>query len=99
MKRLKILEISEQEAIILLDHNQDKFKMLVSNVFCPHCEGSLGNKVTEIIDYNIFLETSNDIVLKGNCKLCRGNVARLIETGENPDIKKKVNHILKMRNK
>lgn len=45
---------------------------LLSNVFCITCH------VTTIVDYKI-VSNKDDIVLKGKCKKCGRNVARLVE--------------------
>ena len=45
---------------------------LLENVFCSKCH------VTTIIDYKL-TSSDPDIVLKGKCQKCGGNVARLIE--------------------
>jgi hypothetical protein len=91
------IKISRDEAIVLLDNDQRLFHDLTKNVFCSHCQGSIGNKVTEIVNFKIFLENSNDIVLKGQCKACNGPVGRFIETGEDPEIDGKIIKILEKR--
>ena len=95
----KPIEISKEEAIILLDNSEDIYNRLVRNVFCMNCEGSEGDNTTEIINFNIYLETSGDIVFKGECKNCKSPVARFIETGENPATIGKVKDILRDRKK
>jgi len=97
MKRKSKIEISKLEAIILLDDSEDIYNMLIQNVFCPNCQGSIGDKVTEIINYKIYLESSNDVVMEGRCKKCQNPVARFIETSENPKTVAKIDRILKMR--
>ena len=47
-------------------------KMLLDNVFCGKC------KMTTIVDYTIE-NNGSDIVLRGKCAKCGGNVARVIE--------------------
>lgn len=97
MIRNSSIEISKQEAIILFDESEEIYNRLIKNVFCPNCQGSMGDKVTEIINYKIFLENSNDVIIKGKCKKCQNQVSRFIETGENPKIIEKVHQILKKR--
>ena len=45
---------------------------ILDNVFCLNC------KVTTIVDYNVTSD-KNDILLKGKCKKCGRDVARLVE--------------------
>ncbi len=97
MIRKSVIEISKQEAILLFDESEEIYNRLIKNAFCSNCQGSIGNKVTEIINYKIYLESSNDVVIKGKCKKCQNPVARFVETGENPKTAVKVNQILKMR--
>ncbi|MDG5789356.1 hypothetical protein QA612_17995 [Evansella sp. AB-P1] len=47
-------------------------KKLEENVFCSRCG------VTTIIDYTVYSSDFN-ILLKGRCKECNGEVARLID--------------------
>jgi hypothetical protein len=53
--------------------NRSTQNMLLENVFCLNC------KVTTIIDYKIIMDKP-DIVLKGKCKKCGRDVARLVES-------------------
>lgn len=47
---------------------------LLSNVFCSKCYN------TTIIDYTLH-DSEQGILLKGKCKQCGGNVARVVEEG------------------
>lgn len=53
--------------------NFDIKEKILKNVFCGSCE-----RTTTIIDY-IGKTSHNDLVLKGKCKKCGHEVARLIE--------------------
>jgi len=97
MIRKSIIEITKQEAIILFDNSEEIYNKLIKNVFCSNCQGSIGDKVTEIINYKIYLENTNNVVIKGKCKKCQNPVARFVETGENPKTAVKVEQILKKR--
>jgi hypothetical protein len=46
---------------------------IVDNVYCSHCRDSV-----RIVDYDGSV-VSGDLLLKGNCAICRHNVARLVE--------------------
>jgi hypothetical protein len=77
-------EITRTNAEMIMGPGLVHFFQIERNVYCSYCEGSVGGKVTEIVEYKIFLHSSFDIVLKGRCKKCGKPVARLIETGEDP---------------
>lgn len=47
-------------------------ELLLNNVFCSKCG------VTTIVEYSMHIDKSS-ILLKGKCKKCGGQVARLIE--------------------
>lgn len=54
---------------------------IIPNCFCSTC--TLGqNKSVTIVDYDIFLNDLNDIILRGSCAICKGPVGRYVETGE-----------------
>jgi len=57
-------------------------KKIVENVFCGNCSQKTGNCVTTIVDYEIQNSKLGDIVLKGKCKRCGQEVARVVETGD-----------------
>ena len=51
---------------------EDYQQRLINNVFCSKCV------VATIVDYSITAEKSG-ILLKGRCKICGKDVARMIE--------------------
>ena len=51
---------------------EDYQQILINNVFCGNCG------VTTIVDYSITSDKYG-ILLKGKCKICDKDVARLIE--------------------
>ena len=81
MSRQKDIQINKFQLNILLnDEQKDGFNYLLNNgVFCSSCKGicTKGVEVTEI-----FLNTLNDIMVKGTCKVCNGKVTRIMEFGE-----------------
>jgi len=66
---------------------RDKFQFFESitndNVFCSSCTGDKGMVGMHIRE--IYLSTLNDVIAKGTCMECGGKVARVMETGEDPD--------------
>jgi hypothetical protein len=84
MKRPPEIKINQfQLALLLNDEQKEFFDMVIAdNVFCSQCGGS----AKEGININeMFLTDLNDILVKGTCKTCKGNVARMMEFGEEKD--------------
>jgi len=46
---------------------------LLSNVYCSKCKDTV-----KIVDFEATMD-KDDLILKGKCEKCSGNVARLIE--------------------
>lgn len=76
--RKKELEITKaQFKAIIGDEWNEIADILQTNCFCSHCEkGSVG-----IVDYSVFLNDLNDIIVRGKCSECESDVARYLETG------------------
>lgn len=74
------------------------FDKIIKNVHCGRkdCKGS---SVVEIVDYTITVDHRGDIILRGFCKHCRGKVARVLETGEVEDKRKRAIEILENKRK
>lgn len=90
------IEITKQYLEFIMGEDFKHFPRLEKNVFCKNCEGK---KMTEIVFYKIYLLHSSDIVLRGKCKKCNGDVARYIETVENPDMQKRAEELKKNHEK
>ena len=56
----------------------ENLALVLNNVYCAECGD------TEMVEYeeNVFIEPSDDTILRGKCKKCGHEVARLLETGE-----------------
>ena len=56
----------------------DNFSLVENNVYCAKCG------IMRIDDYekHIIADPSGETILRGNCKKCGHNVARVLETGE-----------------
>ena len=51
---------------------------IVHNCYCNVCKGPYN---ATIVDYKVFLNDINDVILKGKCKTCGNRVNRYLETG------------------
>jgi hypothetical protein len=81
MNKLKDIPINPFQLNRLLNEEQLKgYNYLLDNgVYCASCGGTCaeGVKVNEII-----LNSVNDILVRGTCKVCGGKVARVMEFGQ-----------------
>lgn len=89
MKRPEEIKINRFQLAILLNDEQKKFfdTVMADNVFCVQCGGTCEKGITI---NEIFLTDLNDILVKGNCNTCKGNVARMMEFGEDKEFYNKV---------
>lgn len=87
--RSKKLEI-DQEALknIFIEDYEDFFmSKIINNCYCPSCNSKYDST---IINYRIFLNDLDDILLEGHCAKCNGQVNRYLETGEDEKYKKRI---------
>lgn len=90
MKQQPEIQINRfQLAILLDDERMDSYRYLLEvGVYCTNC-ADIANE--GIIVEEIFLTGLNDIMVRGKCKVCKGNVARIMEFGEDEEFFKKAN--------
>ncbi len=87
----KETQITKTQLQTILGKNCELFaEKILPNCLCNKC-----NCVVEIVDYKIFLNDLNDLILKGKCALCGARVNRYVETGEDKIAVKKIKKILK----
>ncbi|MDX1941800.1 MAG: hypothetical protein SFU99_14665 [Saprospiraceae bacterium] len=80
MRKEKEIPITEEDLqYIVADEFEQIMDLALHNSFCSKC---LGKHPVEMIDYHLFLNDLNDVVFKGKCKSCEGNIARYVEIGE-----------------
>ena len=64
----------DKKAMSRFNHIPDDIKSkLLSNVYCSKCAD-----MVKIVDFEAIMD-KDDLILKGKCEKCSGNVARLIE--------------------
>lgn len=73
-------ELTKEDLQYILGEDLDDFeKIITPRCYCGHCET---NYLSIIINYKIFLNDLNDVILQGFCKKCGSPMGRYIETGE-----------------
>jgi hypothetical protein len=91
MNKNEDIQINRFQLNVLLDEERmHLFNYLLENgVYCVKCEDNCqeGVEVNEI-----FLTRLNDIKVRGTCKKCGGEVARIMEFGEDREFYKQADH-------
>lgn len=93
----KEIKIDLEDVQLIMGIEFPFFEKILSNVYCGNCYQD--SSTTTIVDYEIFLNDLNDLLLKGTCKRCGGPVARYIETGESKDKAEVAKHIKMVKKK
>ena len=74
----KDIELNQWEFQLVMEDSWNDRDIFINNFFCD-CKSP--NR--QLVDYKIYLNDINDIILRGNCSGCKTIAARYIETGEN----------------
>ena len=88
MRKKKFIKITQAELEEIMG---DFLKKIEKNCFC----GCKENNITTIVKYSAKIDDLNDTLLEGYCVKCGKRVNRYLETGENPELLKKVKKIRK----
>ncbi|MFP4543509.1 MAG: hypothetical protein ACLFQU_04675 [Candidatus Kapaibacterium sp.] len=93
MKRLPEYKLTRLQLYSMMNAEQKSFVdyILENNIICAHCKepGSMGMNADEYL-----LTDMNDLLVKGTCKKCNGEVGRLMEFGEDQEF---YNKAMKLR--
>lgn len=80
MSNKKQIKITKKDLIATYGKDYHFFEeKIISNCRCVECKTPY---TSTIINYEIFLNDLNDIILKGFCAKCGSPVNRYLETGE-----------------
>lgn len=87
------IKISKKDLVTIYGEDYHFFKeKIISNCFCGQCKTPYNST---IVNYEIFLHPTNDIVLKGFCKKCGNPVNRYLEMSEDEKYNKAINKLRK----
>lgn len=87
-------EINEKQLEFILGEDRQSFyDKITPSCFCS-CEPE-GTR--SIVDYRIYLNDLNDLVLRGRCGSCGCLMNRYVETGENEEYLKKIEKLRSKR--
>ena len=81
--RKKPIKITEEELKFIYGADYEFFcDKILPNCFCGFCSKDGRDNVVTIVNYDIFIDDLNDVILQGFCTECGGKVGRYLETGE-----------------
>ena len=87
------IKISKEDLINIYGEDYHFFEeKIISNCYCGQCKSPYNST---IVNYQIFLHPTNDIVLKGFCKKCGNPVNRYLEMSEVEKYNEAINKIRK----
>lgn len=76
----ELIKITKEDLIAIHGGEYHFFEeKIVPNCFCAKCNTPY---TSTIVNYEIFLNDLNDIILKGFCAKCGSKMNRYLETGE-----------------
>ena len=87
-------EISRFELMRVFDGDEVWVRTLEESIFCM-CQAP----VKRLIQYKVFVNDLNDLVMRGLCSGCNTIAARYVETGEDPEKVDRIKAVLKERKK
>lgn len=74
------IELNDWEFRLVMGDSWDDQHIYLNSIFC-----SCGAPEKTLIDFKVYLNDLNDLVLRGLCSGCNTIASRYIETGENPE--------------
>jgi hypothetical protein len=83
------IEIDIEDVKIILGDKFDELDLFLGTTFCGDCP--VHN--TTIENYKIYLDKLDDLVFVGQCVKCKGQVIRVVETGETKGTAEVARHI------
>ncbi len=93
MSNKKQIKISKNDLKQIFSSDYHDFEeKIIPNAYCPHGD----QLTTTIVDYQVFINHLDDVILKGKCVKCGKPIARYLETGE---VEKYWQEVRKIRSK
>ena len=88
----KDLELNEWEFRLLMGEAWEHRQLFLDSIFCL-----CASEEKTLVEFKIYLNTLNDLVLRGKCSACGELAARYIEIGEDPEKFKAGEHLRNAR--
>ncbi len=78
-KQFGLLKIIEEDVAFIMCKSFKYFSAIIKGAYCNKCKSTHTSK---IVNYKIFLDSTNDVLIDGYCDKCNHEILRTIETGE-----------------
>lgn len=97
MKTEELIKITEEDLRFIVGERFAVIEdMAKHNSFCLKCIDKLDFEMTR---HTIYLNELNDVIFKGYCSSCEGDLSRYIEIGEDRDLLMKTKYVKSKRKK
>lgn len=89
------IKLTNEDLVFIYGDDYPKFlEIFITNCFCNFCQPPAKYNST-IVDYEIFLNDLDDVILRGFCAVCKNPVGRYLETGEVAIFEKRIKSVRK----
>ena len=93
MSSKKQIKITKEDLITIHGKDYPLFEeKIIPNCYCGKCKTPYQSI---IVNYEIYLNDLNDIILEGFCAKCGNRIGRYLETGEVPEYQERIKKIKK----
>lgn len=86
-------EIIKEQLIEIIGSDWKNYQKIFDNCHCSKCDKK-GYSST-IVDYKIFINDLNDVILRGRCAKCGSPLNRYSETGEVEEYLRRIKKVIK----
>lgn len=80
------VEITRFEMQRVFEGREEGLAVLLGYLYCANCE----TPGRHIVEYRVFVNRLDDLVLRGRCSACSGPAGRYLETGEDPVLAERI---------
>jgi len=88
MSNKKQIKITKEDLTAIYGKDYHLFEeKIIPNCYCPTCKTPYQST---IVNYEIFLNDLNDLILQGFCAKCGSRTNRYLETGEVPEYQERI---------
>lgn len=89
------VEITRFEMQRVFEGREEGLAVLLGYLYCANCE----TPGRHIVEYRVFVNRLDDLVLRGRCSACSGPAGRYLETGEDPVLAERIQAMVRERSR
>lgn len=91
MSNKKQIKITKEDLVAIYGKDYPMFEeKIIPNCYCHTCQTPYQST---IVQYEIFVNDLNDLILQGLCEKCGSRINRYLETGEVPEYQERIRKI------